>query len=221
MPSDPPIHFLEDIVREVNSLRDPCKESFLTPSGLRRMFLLLLRGHWSSPYNHGPDLRDSLSCLVWNPDPALRKLDIELQGTEGASKAGDNAIFVSVGNFTFQKITFGGRASVSDDNATVDYVYPARCQALFVHEAEALDVAFDMAWSTFGFLSGYAEAITDIIGQEAHISPDVVGQPTQVEGGSDKRYRVDFGLSLEVSICVSTTVESHRLKTAFDTITPL
>ena len=219
--AEEPIHFLKDIVREVNSLRDPCTDSFLTPSGLRRMFLLLLRGHWSSPHNHGPDLKGSLACLTWDPDPKARRLDIELQGTDEANKAGDSAIFVKVGAFQFTKVSFGGRLAVSEDNATVDYVYPTTCQALFVHEHPSLDVAFDMAWSTFAFLSGYSEAITQIMGQEATLKPEIVGEPQQVDQAPEGRYRVDFGMAMGVSICLSTTAESHRLKTAFDQFTPI
>ena len=184
------------------------------------MFLLLTRGHWSSPNNHGPDLEDSLSCLTWNPDKKLSKLSVELDGTDAAKSANDAAIFIKVGNFRFEKITFGARQDISDDNATVVYAYPTKCQVLFIHEHESQDVAFDMAWSTFAFLSGYAEAVTDIIGQEAHIKPEVIGSPNLAEQGPDDRYRVDFGMELEVSICVSTTVESHRLKMAFDKYSP-
>lgn len=178
----------------------------------------MLRGHWSSPLNHGPDLEDSLGCLVWAPSRPDRTLDIELQGTLGAKNAGDSAIFIRVGNFQFKKLTFGGRVDYSEDNSTKIYAYPTTCQVLFTHKHAELDVASDMAWSTFSFFSGYAEAITEITGQESHVKPEVLGEPNLEEDGADPRYRVDFGMQLGVNIAVSTTVESHRLSWAFDQI---
>lgn len=214
------LHFLEDIVAEVNSLRDPCKESFLTPSGIRRLFLLLLRGHWASGYNHGPDLRDSLSCLFWSPDKKESKVDIELAGTRKAREAGDTAIFVRVGGFDFGRLSFGDRSDVSDDNATVVRTFPTRLQSVIAHEHPDLDVAFDMAWSSFAFFSGYAEAISAILGEESSLYPEVLGEPKLAEDAPTGRYRVDFGMAIKVFVSVSTTQESHLLKRAFDKYTP-
>ena len=213
------LHFLKDIVDEVNSSRDPCRSGFLTPSGLRRVLLLMIRGHWSSGKNHGPDLEDSLSCLEWNPDKKERQVDIELAGTEGSKEAGDSAIFLRVGNFAFRKVSFGAISDISEDNATIVRTYPCKAQVVFVHENPNLDVAFDMAWSTFSFISGYAEALTEILGQEASITPSVVGEPQKSEDTPTKRYRVDFAMEIELHISVSTTQESHRLKRAFDQYT--
>ena len=215
-----PLHFLEDIVREVNSLRDPCRVSYLTPSGLRRMFLLMLRGHWSSAANHGPDLDESLSCLHWKPDPRERTLDIELQGTDDAKKAGDTAIFVKLGNFRFSKVAFGDLAEVSEDNATHIKVFLTTCTLQIQHEAPLLDTALNMAFSTFAFLAGYNDALLEIMGEESTIFPEVIGEPNQVREAPRSGYRVDFVASLKLSLCVSTTAESHRLKTAFDMLTP-
>jgi len=214
-------HFLADLVHEVNSLRDPCKDTFLSPSGLRRLFLLMLRGHWSSGDNHGADLKESLSCLAWNPDAKQRTLDVVLGGTSEAKKASDSAIFVKVNNFRFTKTTFGARSYVSDDNAEIVCTYPTSCQVLFTHEHAFLDTAFDMAWSTFGFFSGYADAISQAIGLETSLEPQVLGEPTQAEAKPQDRYRVDFGMEIKLHVSVSTTEESHRLKRAFDQHTPL
>lgn len=215
-----PVHFLKDLVDEVNSLRDPCRSTYLSPSGIRRLFLLLLRGHWSGPENHGSDLKDSLSCLIWDADEKISQVDIELQGTDRARNSGPAAIFIKVGNFQFERVSFGARSEVSDDNAEVIYTYQTTCQALFVHEHPSLDVAYDMAWSTFSFFSGYAEAVSSIIGQDTWIEPKVLGEPQMSKDKPDERYRVDFGMEIKVSISVSTTLESHRLKRAFDLFTP-
>lgn len=215
----PDYHFLKDIVEEVNSLRDPCKDTFLSPSGVRRLFLLMLRGHWSAGSNHGADLKDSLSCLYWSPEND-RPLDIELQGSETAADAGDNAIFIKVGNFQFKRVSFGARSAVSEDNAEVIYTYPATCEAIFGHHHKNLDTAFDMAWSTFSFFSGYAEPISDAIGLSTKLDPLVVGEPNLVEDDPQQRYRVDFAMRITLNVSVSTTQESHRLKRAFDTFTP-
>lgn len=215
---EPSPHFLRDIALEINSLRDPGCDQFLTATGLRRMFLLFTRGHWSDSRNHGLGYEDSLKCLHWNPDPAERTLDVELHGTDGANNAGEQAIFVNVGGFRFKHPTFGARSGFEKDNATDYFAALVHGQVLFRHRARSLDQAYDMAWSTLCFYEGYREAVLATMGSEASIHPEVLGEPSLKEPAPAAIYQVDMGMRLEVNLVVGTSVVSHRLKRVFDEI---
>lgn len=181
-----------------------------TPSKLRRFFLLLLREHWSDPGNYGPDLQDTLSCMVWKPESSY--LTIELQGAKNPALL-QHAIWLNLGNFRPRKLSIGNRAGFEEDNATDIYATACTAQLLIHHDAPSLDVAFDMAWSTFCFLFGFQEAILEGLGGEgAGFMPTVVAEPRQEEPGPKERFRVDVGADLSLNVFVSTTRESHTLK---------
>lgn len=208
--SDPYPHFLPDLYQELCGC---VTQSPITPSKLRRFFLLMLRGHWSDPGNYGPDLQDSLRCLKWTPEgPPVGTLGIELQGAKEAVTL-QNMIWATVGNFQARQVVFGHRGTLSEDNATQTYVMPCTAQLLINHDAPSIDQAFDMAWSTFCFLLGFQESILDALGGEgAGFKVELVGEPRMQEIRPKDRFRVDVGAALSLNVAVVTTLESHRLK---------
>lgn len=213
-------HFLPDLAREIESLRAPDCDSYLSPSGLRRMFLLMIRGHWSSGGNYGPDFEESLKCLEWSPVPGEGTIDIELDGTPAADEANVPAIFVSLGNFRFRKLHLGNQTEVSLDNSKVIYTVGASAQLLVRHVARSLDTAFDMGWSTLCFLLGFNEALVEIMGNEASMQPELIGEPLMESAPPQTEFRVDVGVTLNVNLSVATTVESHVLTRVFEDLHP-
>lgn len=199
-------HYLEDLHDELNAIADRP----LTPSRLRRFFLLLTRGHWSDAANFGPDLEDTLRCCVWAP--GSEQLAVELQGTVQRATL-QHSIWVTVGNFQAKQISFGNRSVPDENNATESYTMPVSCELLWRHDAPSLDMAFDMAWSTFCFLMGFQEAILTGLGPESAAFTLVnVGSPILAEPSPKERFVVDVGARLGVNIAVATTLESHVLK---------
>lgn len=203
-------HFLPDIY---NELCGCVTQTPITPSKLRRFFLLMLRGHWSDPGNYGPDLQQTLSCLYWHPDgPPSGSLGVELQGAKDVTTL-QNMLWVTLGNFQARQVAFGHRGTLATDNATQTYVMPCTAQLLINHDAPSIDQAFDMAWSTFCFLLGFHESILDALGGEgAGFKVELVGEPRLSEPLPKDRFRVDVGASLSLNVAVVTTLESHKLK---------
>ena len=202
-------YFLPDLVEELNGCltKDP-----IVPSTLRRMFLLLIRGHWSDPENFGPGLSDSLKCLHWSPDPGDSTVDIELGGSINQD-VGEHVIWITVGNYRFTKVTFGNRADYGEENATEYRTMPCQCQILFRHEAPTVDQAYDMAWTTFCFLLGFTDPILLALGgAAASFTPELIGEPQLKEESPAKRIRVDVGARLDINLTVATVLESHTLK---------
>jgi hypothetical protein len=200
-------HFLEDIGHELKAIE--CAEMF-TPSKVRRYFLLLLQTHWSSRANWGPDLADSLGCMEWSPTGDTG-VDIQLYG---ATKLKDSVPGISIkfGNVQGAQKTFGNRTDgYEEDNATELLELPCTSQLLFTHYAATTDQAYDMAYSTFCFLLGFAEPIMGTIGASG-FAPQLMGEPNMLEQDPDPRFRVDVGAQLNFNVAVATTVESHRLK---------
>ncbi len=206
------LHFLEDLDLEIHEASE-CLKNYTQPSALRRLLLSLTRAHWSTPDNHGAEGRSSpLACLTWNRDPSLTKLQIELDGTDEAKNADGPKIIVRVGNFRFRPLSTEGGAIRSEDNASSLKLFETKPQILFRHEFRDLDVAFDAAFSTFGFFAGQAAAISALIGDDVTLTPEVIGEATQVRGAPDALYRVDFGMEIMFNLGVPTVLESHRLK---------
>ena len=212
---DPPQFRLHSLEQEIG-----CESAafmrHVRPSSLRRLMLLLTRGHWSSPYNHGPQGPDDpLACLQWNEQEKDSNLTVALFGTDEAKKARNAAIIVRVGNFLLAQLNTEGGALLSEDNAQSSNVFQVTCQGLWACQHPSPDVAADMAWSTFGFFGGQARAISHLIGDDVVLRPEVVGDFAEVSPEPDVRYRVDFGMKIQFNLLVSSIEESHRLKNFF------
>ena len=178
----------------------------VTPSSIRRYFLLLVREHWADPANHGADLKDTFSCLSY-PD----SLDVRLSGEKGDST---REIIVGLGPMNFGKISFGDVSLVSDDNATEDRAVPASCAISFLHAAPGQDEALDMAWSTCSFLLGFKVPIMNTVGLE-NFQPKGLGPQENTDKKLSSRFVVDLAFELSFYCSVATTVESHRLKRVY------
>ncbi len=210
MAGEPYPHFLEDLWLE---LKDCASRAPLTPVNLRRFFVLMIRAHYSDPANHGPEIDEDLECMVWNPDPNLTGVDIDLAGAnKGESR--NPQIWVRLGNFQFKRLSFGHKSDdYEPDNATERLILGCSCQLLIGHEGKTIDIAYNMAWSTLCFLLGFHDSIQETLGGEfAGFVPEVLGEPNLLEPSPKDRIRVDVGARLDINISVVTTVESHRLK---------
>jgi len=213
---DPYPHFLPDLWQEMNGLA--CRSGW-TPSRLRRFFLLMLRGHWSVAENHTEDLRPSLGCLAWNPDPQLSSLPVELLGTSVSTPP--HAVWVAVGNYNFAKSVIGNVTGKEYDNATIYRTLVGSCQLLVRHDAPALDLAYDMAWSSLAFLTGMTESILDAMnGEGQDFEPQVMGDPIRSKEDPKETFRVDVGCRLGITLGVATTEESHRLAIVANQLLP-
>jgi hypothetical protein len=216
--AEPYPHFLPELYEE---LQGCVAQTPMSPSKLRRYFLLLLRGHWSDAQNYGPDISENLACMEWNPDARQSTISVELQGTDNPDQKVP-AIWVKLGNFQFKHTSFGDLAEIEQDNATKIIVMPATAQLLIKHEAAALDTAYDMAWSTLCFLMGFQEAVrAGLGGSMAAFKPQIVGEPIREEKQPQTRFRVDVGAQLSLNVAVTTTLESHKLKRVEQTISPI
>jgi hypothetical protein len=216
--TEPYPHFLEDIYHE---MEDCANAAPLVPSQIRRLFLSLVRAHWSDAENHGPNIMETLRCLTWNPDPGLSMLQIELAGSENQLSP-THAIWLNVGNYRFENRVMGGRTDPDEDNARETYTMFGNCQVLVSHEAPTMDQALDMAWSTLGFFIGFRESILDALGGEiAQFYPEILGEPKMQSPTPKGMFRVDVGAKLAINVSVSAVFEDHKLKRVATYLSPL
>jgi hypothetical protein len=211
-------HYLPDLYSQLaGHATDAC--GTLSPSRMRRVLLLFLRGHWSGPQNHPADL-ETLQCLHWDPNPADRKVEVELQGAQVGASA-PHAIWLAVGNFQFNERVLDSISGVTDDNTTEYRTLIGTCQVLISHEAPYLDQAYDMAWSDLCFMLGFIPSIRDALGGESlSIKPKVLGEPQLKQPEPKTNYRVDLGLEFDITLGVATQLESHLLKHVSTTSIP-
>ena len=202
--------FLPDLCRELVDCEDHAP---FTPSELERYFLLLLQAHWSCPESFGPKLSATLAPLAWNPDPLKRDISIELDGAENVGTK-KHMLWITVGNYRFQKLAMGDDGGGSENNAEDTLVVGCNCQLLVRHEAPSRTYAQDMAWTTFSFLLGFKRGILSATGGSA-FNPKLLGEPQMTKPFPARSFRVDVGCELSLNVAMATTVESHTLKRVY------
>lgn len=196
--------FLEKLGQELYEVS--C--SPLTPSSIRRYFLLLIRSHFSDPDNYGEDLSESLGCLWYNPDEQGAPLDVRLTGVSGNKR---HEVVVGLHNIRGKSLVFDDVTGVSEDNSVVTRTMPTTAELSIKHVSPSADTAMDMAWTNLCFLLGFKEPIRSSIG----LSGMKIGGLQSVaeeEKPPKPRFRVDLKVELIFNCSVATTQEGHRLK---------
>lgn len=89
------------------------------PTVMRRMFLLVIRNHFSHPENYR-NMRPLLEKFIYHQDDNIRTLDVELGSLFDPKKLPKRTptIFVNFGAVNFKDSGTGNHGGYSEDNAT-------------------------------------------------------------------------------------------------------
>ena len=191
-------------------------ESFEKPftmSGLRRIFLLLMRFHFSDSNNYG-DLREVLKSLVWTEKEETTAMDVELLGVFNPSiLVRRPAVYVGFRDMKFDKKVVADYAGQSEDTATRYLVKIVDTQLVVRSVAADEDMVSAMSDTALAFLFGMRDMLFRKL-QPQMRAMDVaeMTDPKLVEKAPERRFQCDVITALNFNYSISTNLESHPVK---------
>lgn len=191
-------------------------ESFdkpFTVSGLRRIFLLLMRFHFSDSNNYG-DLREILKTMVWTDTEETTAMDVELMGVFNPSVLIRRpAVYVGFRNMKFSKKVIADYAGQSVDTATRYLVKAVDTQLVVRSVAADEDMVSAMSDTVLAFLFGMRDMLFCKL-QPQLMAMDIaeMTDPEIVEKSPERRFQCDVLTSLSFNYMINTNLESHPVK---------
>ena len=187
-----------------------CLKMPLTGTIVRRIFLLLLRAHYSSGENY-PQEYAHLRCMVWSPDEIASTLTLDVTNHYDDTQPDQYpGIYVGVGGNSSATTVLGGYAGASDDTSRQEFVSQDVLTVTMSHLARNDGDATDMADMSMTFLKAMAP----------FFAPDMQASSVRINGyedakkkmvGSDRFYAVDLSATVTYNRRVATILEGHRI----------
>jgi hypothetical protein len=178
---------------------------------LRRIFLSILRLHFSDPGHYGV-YQDELGCFYYSSDPEKAStLHVALMHTVDPKKIGPlPAIYVGISSATFEKQAIDNYQSVSADGATSIFTNLCQAAVKISHLARSADQAILLAENTLSVMAGMRPQLMEVF---SFLMFDIqqITEPKIQEKGSDTAYIVDVNVSLAFNFLMSCNIESHPL----------
>jgi hypothetical protein len=189
-----------------------CMPGATSSSKLRRLIMLFLRGHYSSPQNYEEEDFGHLRCYVWHPDKKSATLHVGFSHEEDADEP-DNypGIFVGFSGTSFEKVALGNIDTYSQDLSTTHMAKQATMNLSVHHVASRASDAFDLAEMTATILTVMAAPMALNAGAQAL---EVLGikEPARKNPSPKDQYRVAVEIQITYILGVSRYLESHRIR---------
>jgi hypothetical protein len=210
--------FRDDLVaqfshREVTLAEDllRCADAPPTSDKFRRMLLLLLRGHYSSPENYVAPF-EHLRCYVWDDDPKKSSLTIDFTHAGDDQKPDRSpGIFVGFGPSTFSRVAIGDFLGQTQDAAGTMTGKLATVTFAVTHVNKNPHDASDMAEMTARLFQALAHLMFLHAGAMAM---DVISvkEPEEKNPSPKDQYKVAVSVQVQYNHGVTRFLESHRLR---------
>lgn len=197
-----------DDVKELLS----CMDEPITAVNLRRIFLLLMRVHWSDS-DHFGSIGQHLTCDQYNyadPRDGLKVDLVETFDPENTSTSPGVYVGLKKG-IKYKKKVVADFVEHSDDRARTDAVKEAQTLLVISHVNASADQALAMGEIDVTFLFGVRPALMqrmNIRGFDILTLTD----PLKIDEAPNRDYQVDVVASLTFDLSVTTNIESHRIK---------
>lgn len=192
-----------------------CMSGPLSNSSFRRIVMLMLRGHYSSPLNYPEDLAH-LGCYVWRPVDAAGKegtLTVDFTHVFDDKKPDRvPGIFVGFGGVSLRKLALGDHHSHSEDRATENLTRGTKLTIKVHHIAKSLDDAHDLAEMSQLFLLAMSRVIRFATGAEGF---EVQGYAESVKNKLSNlatNYEVVLSIEISYTLAAALSEESHRIR---------
>lgn len=201
-----------------------CLDGAPTSSKFRRIIMLLLRGHYASPENYGPEY-EHLKCFTWTDDtdttlsigttPHYRR---DATVAIGVTHQNDDrrpedypGIFVDFGGVELKKLSFANESGHSFDNASKYLAKQAVLTLLVNHVAKESGDAYDMADMSAVVLTALGTPFAMKSGAQ-EFSVEGYAQPKKELHAPNRYYTVAMTVKITYTLSVTRSVESHRIR---------
>jgi hypothetical protein len=205
----------EDVKKLLSCMQDP-----MTIVNMRRIFLLMMRVHWSDSAHFG-FFEEFLECDTYNYENPNEGLTVDLRETFNPENTDRfPGVFVGFYNgFTFEKKAIDDFHSRSDDRARTHRVKRSTGRLVVSHIHTSADIALSMAEIDAEFLFGIREALFNYLPIKGFDVTNI-GEPVKVGESPQRFYRVEVVAELTADFAVTTNIESHRIKKIAATLNP-
>lgn len=204
-------------VHEVVNVYDlmSCMNGPLSNSSFRRIVMLMLRGHYSSPLNYPPDLAH-LGCYNWRPKDEHGKegtLTVDFTHVFKDKKPDlVPGIFVGFGGVALRKLAIGDHHSHSADRSTENLSRGTKLAIKVHHITNSLDDSHDLAEMSQLFLLAMSRVIRFSTGAEGF---EVLGYAEAVKNklsNLSTNYEVVLSVEISYTLAAALSEESHRIR---------
>jgi hypothetical protein len=192
-----------------------CMDGPLSNSTFRRIVMLMLRGHYSSPANFPEDLAH-LRCYIWQPEDAAGKEG--RLAVDFTHMFDDNrpdrlpGIYVGFGGVALRKLSLGDHHSHSEDRATENLARGTKLVIKVHHITKSLDDSHDLAEMSQLFLLAMSRVVRFTTGAEGF---EVQGYSEAVKNKLSNlatHYEVVLSIEISYTLAAALSEESHRIR---------
>lgn len=197
----------EDVKTLLSCMKDP-----MTIVNMRRIFLLMMRVHWSDS-DHFGFFEEHLGCETYNYDDPKQGLTVDLRETFDPTNTDRfPGVFVGFHNgFTFDKKAIDDFHSRNTDRSRTHRVKRTSGRLVVSHIHKSADIALSMGEIDAEFLFGIREALFAQLPLRGFDITNI-GEPVKVGEAPQRFYRVEVVAELTADFAVTTNIESHRIK---------
>ncbi len=198
-------HEVETTEEILRCLRGPVRASMF-----RRLLLLFLRGHYSSPANYMDYTH--LGCFHWSPNNDSTLAVEYSHGEEDDLKPDDYpGIFVGFATLNYEQIALGNFAGFTEDRSGRELVKGTTAMFKISHVAKTAEDALDLAEMTAIVLTAMARPLAGRAGATG-FEVSGLGNPTRKKASPDSYYTVAATVQIQYSMAATLSIESHRIR---------
>lgn len=182
---------------------------YLDPVRARRIFLMLVREHFSDPRNY---LDSSISSLYYSKE-SNSSLDIELDFTYDSEDIGKKpVIYVGTGPYRFKKQVIDNYENSSDDNSIIQSTTECVTNLSIRHITTSSDLCLSLASQTTQFLGSIRQLLWESIPGILVYEVSELTPPTLIDPEKIKIFQSNVNISLGFNMTWITRIEGLRIK---------
>lgn len=198
--------------QEVQTARDilACVDGAPSSSKLRRMVMLLLKGHYSHPENYGAEY-EHLACYRHTSDKDST-LQVGFTHLNNDKNPDDfPGIYVGFGGVTLSKVAMGDVSGRTDDNSGTHVTKQATLTLLVNHVAKEAGDAYDLADMSATLLMALGRPMVLSAGA-LELSVEGYAEPKKEVQAPNRYYTVAMTVKISYNHAVTRSIESHRIR---------
>lgn len=192
-----------------------CMQGAPSNSNYRRIIMLMLRGHYSSPLNNPRDMAH-LDCYTWRPADAAGKegtLAVDFTHVFDDSKPDRvPGIYVGFGGMTETKLAIGNHHSHSEDNSTENFTVAGKLMLEIHHITASPSDSYDLAEVSSLFLRAMARVIREAAGASGFEVKGYAKAGKNKLSSTATNYEVVLSLEISYTLGAALSEETHRIR---------
>jgi hypothetical protein len=206
---------------EAKSVLEKIGYSYLSPTQMRRVFLLLTRACFSNTdlYDYDGDLRDP--PVVYDSKSRKRTVDVELDYLYDPEKVAESpTVYVGFGDINFKRLVVGDDARFSEDRSRQYFSNHSNTILHLRHVSPSGDMSYLLADQSLAFYLAMRLLLLANIPGLGDLKAQQLSKINLTSAEKTRNFRVDVTFDLTTMFGWHSDLEGHRLKEASIQIDP-